>query len=120
VPVPEKFVVVCINKRDAEHPRPSCIGNGADDVFNALREEQGRRLNTSVKIVAAGCLEGCMVGPVVSVYPDNVIYGGVTEADVPAIMDHLEGGEPVDMLRIGDAEFELKPPEMENRPPPTA
>jgi (2Fe-2S) ferredoxin len=120
MPKPEKFVFVCINKRDPEHPRPSCIDNGAGDVFSALREEQGRRLNTSVKIVAGGCMEACMVGPVVAVYPDDVFYGGVIEADVPAIFDHLEGGPPVERLTIGDAEFDLRPEEMRDRPPPTA
>jgi hypothetical protein len=44
-------------------------------VFNALREEQGRRLLTDVKVVAAGCMEGCLAGPPVT--PDNVWYGGV-------------------------------------------
>ncbi len=112
MPMPEKFVFVCINSRPPEHPRPSCIDHGSGDVFSALREEQGRRLMTNVKIVAGGCLEACMVGPVVAVFPDNVIYGGVTVADVPAIMQHLEGGEPVEFLRIGDAEFDLRPPEM--------
>ncbi|HUH08463.1 MAG TPA: hypothetical protein VML96_11760, partial [Egibacteraceae bacterium] len=107
-----KFVFVCINQRDPAHPRPSCIGNGSGDVFTALREEQGRRLATGAKIVATGCLEACMVGPVIAVYPDDVWYGGVTEADVPAIMDHLEGGDPVEILRIGEAEFDLRPPEM--------
>jgi len=110
--MPEKFVFVCINQRDPSHPRPSCLANGSADVFNELREEQGRRLATRVKVVAGGCLEACMAGPVMVVYPDNVWYGGVVESDVPAIMDHLEGGEPVEMLRIGDAEFDLRPPEM--------
>ncbi len=110
MPMPDKFVFVCINQRPAEHPRPSCLDNGSGDVFNALREEQGRRVLTNVKIVAGGCLEACMVGPVVAVFPDNVWYGGVTKADVPAIMTHLEGGEPVELLRIGDAEFDLRPP----------
>ncbi|MDQ3538236.1 MAG: (2Fe-2S) ferredoxin domain-containing protein [Actinomycetota bacterium] len=112
MPMPDKFVFVCINHRDPSHPRPSCINSGAGDVFNALREEQGRRLLTSTKIVAGGCLEACMVGPVIAVFPDNVWYGGVTEEDVPAIVDHLEGGEPAEYLRIGDAEFDLRPPEM--------
>jgi len=112
MPKPQKFVFVCINQRDPSHPRPSCNANGAGDVFNALREEQGRRVATGVKIVAGGGLEACMVGPVLAVYPDDVWYGGVTEDDVPAIMDHLEGGEPVTMLEIGDAEFDLRPPEM--------
>ena len=113
MPMPRAFAFVCINQRQLEHPRPSCNANGAAEVFNALREEQGRRLLTDVKIVAGGCMEACMVGPVVAVFPENVWYGGVTVADVPAIMDHLEGGEPVEMLRIGDAEFDLRPPEME-------
>ncbi len=112
MPKPEKFVFVCINQRDPTHPRPSCINSGAGVVFYALREEQGARLLTNVKIVAGGCLEACMVGPVIVVYPDDIWYGGVTEDDVGAIMDHLEGGPPVDFLRITDAEFDLRPPEM--------
>ena len=112
MPKPDKFVFVCINQRDPEHPRPSCINNGAGDVFTALREEQGRRLLTDVKIVAGGCMEACMVGPVIAVFPDDVWYGGVIESDVPEIMDHLEGGPPVERLLIGDAEFDLRPPEM--------
>ncbi len=110
MPKPTKFAFVCINERDPEHPRPSCYRLGGGDIFTALRDEQGRRRNTDVKVVAALCLEACMVGPVVAVYPDDVIYGGVTEEDVPAIMDHLEGGEPVTFLQIGDAEFDLRPP----------
>lgn len=113
MPKPERFVFVCINERDPSHPRPSCNARGAADVFNALREEQGRRLATNVKVVAGGCLEACMVGPIIAVYPDDVFYGGVTEADVPAIMDHLEGGEPVTMLQISAAEWDLRPPEMQ-------
>jgi (2Fe-2S) ferredoxin len=112
MPMPERFVFVCVNQRPPEHPRPSCLANGSAEVFEALREEQGRRLLTSVKIVAGGCLEACMVGPVMVVFPDNVWYGGVTEQDVPAIMDHLEGGPPVEFLRIGEAEFDLRPPGM--------
>ncbi|MEE8599659.1 (2Fe-2S) ferredoxin domain-containing protein [Euzebya tangerina] len=105
---PSKFVFVCINERDPEHPRPSCFPLGGADIFNALREEQGRRRNDDVKVVAALCLEACRVGPVVGVYPDDVYYGGVTEDDVPAIMDHLEGDEPVRFLKIGDADFRYK------------
>ncbi len=112
MPRPSSFAFVCINQRDPSHPRPSCAANGGGEVFNALREEQGRRLATDVKVVASGCLEACMVGPVVAVFPDDVIYGGVIPGDVPALMDHLQGGPRVDALEIGDAEFDLRPPEM--------
>ena len=106
---PERFVFVCINQRDPEHPRPSCIGNLSGDVFNAMREEQGRRMLTDVKIVASGCMEACMVGPIIAVFPDDVFYGGVIEEDVPEIMEHLAGGPVVERLVIGEAEFALRP-----------
>ena len=87
-------------------PKGSCLDRGAADVFNALREEQGRRLLTSVKVVATGCMEGCLAGPAILVTPDNVWYGGVTEADVPELVErHLVGGEPVELLRIGPEDF---------------
>ena len=104
--MPEKYVFVCLNQRPAGHPKGSCLDRGAADVFNALREEQGRRLLTNVKVVATGCMEGCLAGPALLVVPDNVWYGGVTEADVPALVEqHLIGGEPVEMLRIAPEDF---------------
>lgn len=113
MPKPQKFVFVCLNQRDPAHARPSCAARGGGDVFAALRDEQGLRRNTDVKIVAGGCLEACMVGPVIAVYPDDIFYGGITEADVPAIWDHLEGGEPVTPLVLQGGEWDLRPPEME-------
>jgi (2Fe-2S) ferredoxin len=103
---PEKYVFVCLNQRPAGHPKGSCLDRGANDVFNAMRDELGRRLMTNVKVVASGCVEGCLAGPTVLVVPDNVWYGGLTEADVPAIFDqHLVGGEPVEMLRLTPDDF---------------
>jgi (2Fe-2S) ferredoxin len=103
---PERYVFVCLNQRPAGHPKGSCLDRGAGQVFEALREELGRRLMTNVKVVASGCVEGCLAGPTLLVVPDNVWYGGVTEADVPAIFDqHLVGGEPVEMLRLEPDDF---------------
>jgi (2Fe-2S) ferredoxin len=103
---PERYVFVCLNQRPEGHPKGSCLDRGAADVFNKLREEQGRRLLTNVKVVAAGCMEACLAGPALLVVPDNVWYGGVTEADVLALVEqHLVGGEPVEMLRIGPEDF---------------
>ncbi|HEX6675349.1 MAG TPA: (2Fe-2S) ferredoxin domain-containing protein [Actinomycetes bacterium] len=103
---PQRYVFVCLNQRPAGHPKGSCLDRGAGQVFEALREELGRRLMTNVKVVASGCVEGCLAGPTLLVVPDNVWYGGVTEADVPAIFDqHLVGGEPVEMLRLEPDDF---------------
>ena len=103
---PERYVFVCLNQRPAGHPKGSCLDRGAAEVFNALREEQGARLLTSVKVVASGCVEACLSGPAMLVAPDNVWYGGVTEADVPAIVEqHLVGGVPVELLRLVPDDF---------------
>ena len=57
-------------------------------------------------MVANGYMEGCLAGPTLLVAPDNVWYGGVTEADVPELVErHLVGGEPVELLRIGPEDF---------------
>ncbi|HEX2028799.1 MAG TPA: (2Fe-2S) ferredoxin domain-containing protein [Nitriliruptorales bacterium] len=108
--MPTRFVLVCVNERPPEHPRGSCVQRGGGEVFNAFRELTGQLGLVDVKVTFTGCLEPCMVGPTVLVVPDNVWYGGVTVDDVPLIVEqHLVGGEPVEFLRIGHAEFELSP-----------
>jgi len=54
--MPERYGFVCLNQRTRATPRGRAW-TGAADVFNALREEQGRRLLTNVKAVAAGCMK---------------------------------------------------------------
>ena len=96
--MPRRWAFVCLNERDASHPRVSCAGRGAAGVFEAMREETGRQGLTDVKVVAAGCLEACMVGPVVYVAPDDVWYGGVTLDDVEGLVrEHLDGGAVVEI-----------------------
>ncbi len=107
---PRKHVFVCVNERPAEHPRGSCIARGSGDVFNLLREMIGQKGLVDVKVTFSGCMEPCMVGPIVYVAPDDVWYGGVTVEDVELIVDqHLTEDEPVEWLRIGEEEFELSP-----------
>ena len=104
--MPERYVFVCLNQRPAGHPKGSCLDRGAAGVFEALREEQGRRLLTNVKVVASGCVEGCLAGPTMLVVPDNVWYGGVTVDDVPTIVEqHLVNGKPVELLRLEPDDF---------------
>jgi (2Fe-2S) ferredoxin len=108
--MPRRWAFVCVNDRDASHPRGSCAGRGGAAVFDAMREETGRQGLTDVKVVAAGCLEACMVGPVVYVAPDDVWYGGITVDDVEELVTHqLDAGAPIEPLRIGREEFELSP-----------
>jgi (2Fe-2S) ferredoxin len=101
MPKPEKHVFICLNERPPGHPKGSCTERGGPDLlaeFNRVleaREAWGR-----VKITRSGCLGPCALGPNVLVYPDAVMYVGVTADDVAEIFDeHLLGGRPVERLR---------------------
>ena len=67
-------------------------------------ELQKRQAYESVAITYSGCLGPCDGGPNVVVYPEGVLYRGVTPGDVGEIFDqHLEGGQIVERLRADAA-----------------
>lgn len=98
---PPRHVFVCSQQRPPGHPRGSCAARGATPLLQAFWGElQKRQAYDKVAITYAGCLGPCEQGPNVVVYPEGVLYSGVTAADVPEIFDsHLEGGSPVERLR---------------------
>ncbi|HET8576680.1 MAG TPA: (2Fe-2S) ferredoxin domain-containing protein [Methylomirabilota bacterium] len=52
-----------------------------------------------VRINKAGCFSQCGHGPMMVVYPENVWYAAVKEADLQEILDsHILGGVPVKRL----------------------
>jgi (2Fe-2S) ferredoxin len=52
-------------------------------------------------LTSSGCVGGCDSGPVVLIYPEGVMYGGVTKADVSEIIDqHLLADKPVERLMV--------------------
>jgi hypothetical protein len=60
----------------------SCAGGYGWWKTRHARPAPADTLLANVKVVAAGCMEACLAGPALLVVPDNVWYGGVTEADV--------------------------------------
>jgi (2Fe-2S) ferredoxin len=89
----KKHVLVCT----ASH----CAGKGANDVAARLRLEVVRRgLDAEILVNNCGTIDLCDVGPNLVVYPDNVIYRGVTVRDIPSILGHLTGGPPVEQLTL--------------------
>jgi (2Fe-2S) ferredoxin len=58
-----------------------------------------RGLKDRVLVSRTGCLKHCSRGVTVAVYPENIWYQGVGEADLPEICEkHLESGAPVARL----------------------
>lgn len=104
---PQRYVFVCTNQRPQGHPRGSCVDKASVEVLQRFRDLQGEKGLLDFKVVATGCLEPCMAGPSVVVYPDDVWYGGVTVDDVERIIDeHLVGGRPVGFLILDEDDFE--------------
>jgi len=101
----EKHLFICCNQRPAGHPRGCCDPSASESLQKAFKKALAERgLNRRIRANKSGCLDQCEHGPTVVVYPDAVWYGGVTEADIPEIIDrHLAGGEPVARLRLADA-----------------
>ena len=63
--------------------------------------EQGIVLRTK-----ADCLRICAEGPILLIWPDGVIYGGVTAERIERIMrEHVIGGVPIETWVVGRNQF---------------
>lgn len=76
-----------------------CAAKGANDVLMILRREILRRgLDKAILVNNCGTIDLCDIGPNIVVYPDGVIYSGVTKADVPELVEALAAGTIVERL----------------------
>jgi (2Fe-2S) ferredoxin len=77
-----------------------CKKRGSKDVRSALKAElRAQDMNRDVRIDSVDCLGLCKHGPNLVVYPGGTWYLGVTENDVPGMVEqHLLNGEPVEHL----------------------
>ncbi|MDO9199108.1 ferredoxin [Rhodoferax sp.] len=102
---PQRHVFICTQNRPPEHPRGSCAAKGSSAVLQAFWAElQKRQAYEKIAVTYSGCLGPCDLGANVLVYPERVLYRGVTPADVDEIFtSHLEGGTPVERLIAADA-----------------
>lgn len=99
----EKHIFICMNQRDAGHPRGCCDPCGRGDLQLLFKTKLAERGIKMVRANKSGCLDQCELGPTVVVYPEAVWYGGVAPADVDEIIEsHIIGNQPVERLRIPD------------------
>ena len=89
----KRHVLVCTSQH--------CNQKGGMDVLGRLRLEVIRKgLDTEVMVNNCGTIDLCDIGPNIVVYPDNIVYGGVTQQDIPDIVAFLQGGPVVERLRL--------------------
>ncbi|MDP1841229.1 MAG: (2Fe-2S) ferredoxin domain-containing protein [Reyranella sp.] len=95
VPAQKRRVLVCLGA--------PCIRAGAETVWGHLRNEQKRLgLRTAgegTMSARTSCLGPCNLAPVVQVWPEGTLYGGIDEAGIDRIVEHhLQKGEIVEDL----------------------
>ncbi len=79
----QKKVCVCVGT--------GCNSAGSSEVVRHLHEElEKRKLEGTYDVVPVGCRGACSRGPIVDVFPEDVVYQKITSETVPAIIDqHL-------------------------------
>ena len=71
------------------------------DIPDIKAEVAARGLNKlQARVCTSSCLDQCATGVTVLVEPDHFLYGRVTVADVPEIVDGLVKGQPVKRLLV--------------------
>jgi (2Fe-2S) ferredoxin len=102
MPKPKKHVFVCIQNRPMGHPRPSCGQKNCAEVAEEFYKNlDQRQLFDQIQVTTTSCLGPCSEGPSVLVYPEGVMYGGVSKQDVTTIFDeHLLNDQPIERLKV--------------------
>ena len=95
-------IFFCLNQR--ERGEACCAQHDAQAAFDRCKaavKSAGLSGPGGVRVNKAGCLDRCAGGPVAVVYPDEVWYTFVDQADIDEIVQsHLVEGRPVERLQL--------------------
>ncbi len=82
-------VFVCVNDRQGE--RKSCADDGGREIKARLKEAVKARgwFAPQVRVSQSGCLGLCEGGPNVVLYPQEILFTGVTLDDVDRIVEEI-------------------------------
>jgi len=74
-----------------------CASRGSQAILDELRERL-QSAGSGVNVKSYLCFGACQDGPNMVLYPEGTWYMGVKQDDVPDIVAHVLGGEPVARL----------------------
>src|ERR1700761_2182943 len=94
-------IFCCQNVREPGHPRGCCADKGSVELRDYMKDKCKQLGLKKVRVNTAGCLDRCELGPVMVIYPEGAWYGYKTREDIDEILEsHLQGGRPVERLRL--------------------
>jgi (2Fe-2S) ferredoxin len=102
MPVRQRYLFVCINRRAPDNPKGSCAQKGSEELVVKLKEALAKKglAKEVVRACSSSCLDMCETGISILLEPEHVVYGGVTPADVDEIADAAGRGEIVERLVV--------------------
>lgn len=113
MPSPEYQILVCLNERAPDAPKPSCAPRGALAVYHRFKDRvRELGIRDTVMVNRTGCLKHCSRGITVAIQPHNLWYSGVTPEDVDEILEVSvlgagpDGSKVVERLRMPDIPWE--------------
>jgi (2Fe-2S) ferredoxin len=100
----QRYLFVCANRRVDEDAKGSCAARGSEEIRDALKAQVKARglARAGARVCKSSCLDQCSSGVCILVEPDHFVYGHVTLADVPEIVEALAAGKRVDRLVLTD------------------
>lgn len=84
-----KLVLVCTNQK--EDGKECCAMKGSVEIHKKLKEAM-KAVDLTVRVSKSGCLDRCSEGVTVTIQPDDIWLGGVTEEDIPKIIEMAKTG----------------------------
>lgn len=95
----DKHIFICTHDRGKNEKR-SCGEDHGMALVKAFKKcLKDKKLTIKVRAQRAGCLDVCIYGPTMVVYPEGVFYVGVKLSDVEEIVeDHIIKNNPVKRL----------------------
>jgi (2Fe-2S) ferredoxin len=107
VPDLDLQILVCVNDRGAEAPRPSCAQGDGLAVYHRLKDlVRERGLRDRVMITRTGCLRRCSHGVTVVAWPGPRWHAGVAPDDAAELFDALRAGDTLPRLAMPDGAWE--------------
>jgi len=107
MPLRQRYLFVCTNRRADDDAKGSCAAKGAEEIRAALKEQLKARglARLGARACKSSCLDQCSSGVCILVEPDHFFYGHVTLADVPEIVDALARGTRIERLVLTDEDL---------------